>query len=612
MVVLEIVYQPLERVDPQHRPAKQFLILFGFSAPLVEIKPIKSSVWWARMIIHKHMNETRKQVRSIPSHDQGRYRQPATLCNRPTKVRCGRKHEQHKSKSPFHVNCHIEFAAEYKALTIVFRHIFNAAATATMTLIRQKWGLPNVVLRRISVPDLLSQHSNELLAPDDRMKKLAIISTYNENCGNASYTHVLMKAFSKYVEVDIIPLDLFLLQNQSKSLVSAGDRHIKQIAAKLADYDYVNIQFEGGLYGARIADVYRRICWLIDAAPNVTLTMHRVDFDQAPLSLALRTGIAARSYHRFKVMRGGNKFASLSKNVVRHCNRASKRKNVWIKVHTRRERRSVSEIYSNPKVYDYPLAFLTPAEQADAWSHDNRATFLKKHGFAPSDKVIGLFGYLSNYKGIETAIEALAHLPGEYKLGLFGSQHPQTVKRGEPINPYLQSLFDLMNDLDDQWYKKNQRNASLTNISKKRASEADYEVTNTGQPISISERIRFVGSLPDPDFIEALRLCDATVLPYAEVGQSMSGVAVLGIEAGAKMICANNHSFFETRRYYPDTFLGFDMGNAYELAQKITRCTNNPQEAERREPRMLALAEYNIDSSVRVQLDKFGFDWGNL
>ena len=29
------------------------------------------------------------------------------------------------------------------------------------------------------------------------MKKLAIISTYNESCGNASYTEVLRKEFSK-------------------------------------------------------------------------------------------------------------------------------------------------------------------------------------------------------------------------------------------------------------------------------------------------------------------------------------------------------------------------------------------------------------------------------
>ena len=28
------------------------------------------------------------------------------------------------------------------------------------------------------------------------MKKLAIISTYNESCGNASYTEVLRKEFS--------------------------------------------------------------------------------------------------------------------------------------------------------------------------------------------------------------------------------------------------------------------------------------------------------------------------------------------------------------------------------------------------------------------------------
>ena len=466
---------------------------------------------------------------------------------------------------------------------------------------QQKMGLPKLPTQRMTQPDP-SKEVYELL--DVAMKKLAIVSTYNENCGNASYTHVLMKAFSKYVNVDIIPLDLFLLQNQSPSLIKAGDRHIKKIASRLKDYDYVNIQFEGGLYGARIPDVYRRLCWLIDAAQNVTLTMHRVDSDQAPLGLAIRTGIATRSYRRFKVLRGGNKFAGLSESIVRHCQRASKRKNVWIKVHTRRERRSVSEIYGNTNVYDYPLAFLTPDEQAEAWSHRDRAAFLEKHGFSPDDKVIGLFGYLSNYKGIETAIEALSYLPTDYKLGLFGSQHPQTIKRGEAVNPYLQSLFNLIDNIDDRSYERAKKVAALNSQRIRADGKTSY---GEGAPKPLAERIRFIGSLPDPDFIEALRLCDATVLPYAEVGQSMSGVAVLGIEAGAKMICANNHSFFETRRYYPDTFWGFDMGNAYELAQKIIRCATNPIEAERREARMRALSEYNIDASVRIQLEKFGY-----
>jgi glycosyltransferase involved in cell wall biosynthesis len=443
------------------------------------------------------------------------------------------------------------------------------------------------------------------------MPKLAIISTYNENCGNASYTHALKCAFSKYIDVDVIPLDLFLLQGISPALVKAGDWHIKEICEKISTYDYVNIQFEGGLYGGRIPDILRRIKRLIDAAKNVTLTMHRVDTDVFPLSKSIALGIKSRSYKRFKSSIGAGRFSKLSQSVVKYCHKASHKKNVWIKVHTRRETRAVKIIFQNEKVFDYPLVFLTPQERALANLNTDRDAFLKKHGFAPDDKIVGLFGYLSDYKGIETAIETLALLPKEYKLGLFGSQHPQTVKRGESVNPYLKSLFELMEDIDENKHKENLQLARIDWLRRRRevSQSQSNEVTSKSK---INERVRFIGSLPDPGFIEALRLCDAVVLPYLEVGQSMSGVVVLGLEAGARLICANNNSFAETRRYFPDTYLGFDMGNAFELAQKIIFCANNPTETQFDTNRNKCFDKYNIDGSIRLQLEKFGFtNFGN-
>jgi len=437
---------------------------------------------------------------------------------------------------------------------------------------------------------------------------MAIISTYNENCGNASYTGALKRAFERYADVDVFALDLFLLQSKAFNLVKAGDRHIKDICQKLRGYDYVNIQFEAGLYGARIPDMLRRLRWLVDAAPNVTLTLHRVDYDNSRFWDAVKLGIASRSYKKFKQTRGARHFSALSKSVIEHCKRAGARKNVWIKVHTRREYRAVREIYLNENVFDYPLAFLTPEQLQAAWDHNDRSDFLRRYGFEPGDKVIGLFGYLSNYKGIETAIEALSLLPKEYKLGLFGNQHPQTVKRGEPLNPYLKSIFDLMEDIDQKSYEQSMKFASLGGARRSNSDERLNDNPGRDEGLHrISDRIRFIGSLPDPEFIEALRLSDAVVLPYLEVGQSMSGVAVLGMEAGAKMICANNHSFAETKRYYRDCFMGFDMGNAFELAQRIMQCVTDPELAEFRENRLAAFEQFNIDNSVRLQLEKFGF-----
>ena len=117
------------------------------------------------------------------------------------------------------------------------------------------------------------------------MKKLAIISTYNESCGNASYTEVLRKEFSKYYEVDILPLQLDILSSNASNIKKIANKHIDEISQAVKNYDYVNIQFEAGLYGNTKNDILRRVKKIIKASNNVILTMHRVDLPKSIFSL---------------------------------------------------------------------------------------------------------------------------------------------------------------------------------------------------------------------------------------------------------------------------------------------------------------------------------------
>ena len=117
------------------------------------------------------------------------------------------------------------------------------------------------------------------------MKKLAIISTYNESCGNASYTEVLRKEFSKYYEVDILPLQLDILSSNDSNIKKIANKHIDEISQAVKNYDYVNIQFEAGLYGNTKNDILRRVKKIIKASNNVILTMHRVDLPKSIFSL---------------------------------------------------------------------------------------------------------------------------------------------------------------------------------------------------------------------------------------------------------------------------------------------------------------------------------------
>lgn len=424
-------------------------------------------------------------------------------------------------------------------------------------------------------------------------KKLAIISTYNENCGNASYTHVLKKQFEQHYDVEVISLDLFVLQKTGGFFSRLGDKHIASICKRLAKFDYVNIQFEAGLYGGDVQDIERRVKMLINAAPNLIFTMHRIDLPEsgmmtALLSSARRLRLAPVYAH---IMR--NSFSRLYAALIHYCREQSAHKNVWIKVHTKREHRIVTEIFGAKNCLHYPLAFLTPEERQAAMADVDPARLRERYALPANAKLMGAFGYISNYKGFEALVKSLAELPPEWHLLLVGSQHPQSVKPYVELDPYLESLIKLIEGVDEGQIRK------LSRIARAKGANADVEISPQLLK-NVSSRIRFIGNVGDEEFVHMLRNVDAVVLPYLEVGQSMSGVLVLAIEAGARMFGANNNSFAEARRYFGDVFSRFDIGNHLEIAQKVEYDRVDYTEA-----RNAAFSKYNIVHSVELQRNCF-------
>ena len=432
------------------------------------------------------------------------------------------------------------------------------------------------------------------------MAKLAIVSSYNENCGNASYTHVLKNEFSRHIDVDVISLDLFTLQKQGRTAKRLGDEHIREICRRLKDYDYVNIQFEAGLYGATISDMLRRVSWLIGASSNLIFTMHRIDLMTRTRGEIILDHVKRRKFRGIMPALGRTGFERLYFDLIAKCKEQSKRKNLWVCVHTRRERRIVQEYYKMANCFDHPLAFLTPDERDKAWSRSDKVAFKAKYRFKPDTCVVGLFGYLSEYKGLETAINALPLLPENYIIALFGSQHPQSIREGVPIDPYLSKLVEIVDDLADDVVDK--QLIRVSKLPKSAAAKLDAEWLAKLTQLQFRDRVRFMGNIDDPEFIEALRLCDAVVLPYMEVGQSMSGVIALAIESGATMFCSNNLSFFEAKKYYGEIYHNFDIGNHVELAQKLLGGGDSF-----RDRRNEVFRKYNINTLVTSHMEKFGY-----
>ena len=108
------------------------------------------------------------------------------------------------------------------------------------------------------------------------MKKLAIVSSYAESCGNADFTKVLHDSIEKYtdIEVEVLELNLTLLQSIDRKIRRSADAHIADLCKQLKKFDAVNIQMELGLFGTLPKDIKARVDSLLSANQKTTLTMH--------------------------------------------------------------------------------------------------------------------------------------------------------------------------------------------------------------------------------------------------------------------------------------------------------------------------------------------------
>ena len=107
-------------------------------------------------------------------------------------------------------------------------------------------------------------------------KRIAIVSSYNEECGAAFYSSRLLKhlqAAGFHVDVKRLPVSLLRISKPS-AIRRKGDLEIKRIAEEIRDYDVVLIQFEPGLYGTVPEAAYRRVEWLLMTAKRAIVTVH--------------------------------------------------------------------------------------------------------------------------------------------------------------------------------------------------------------------------------------------------------------------------------------------------------------------------------------------------
>ncbi len=435
----------------------------------------------------------------------------------------------------------------------------------------------------------------QLATAPSRKESLAIVSTGSRLCGVAAYTAALRRQLSDAFDITVFDLDQYLLRSPHRRVRKLADRHIKEICDAIGRFDVVNLQLEHGTLGRHGRDIYRRFCWLSAAAPRLSVTFHTLlmppHFDVTGFVKALATGkfkTAARLQADF------NRAGLLSYGIARQLRRMQRQKQVSAIVHNRRDRYDATCLYGIRLVFDHPLSFLGAGEVEAIRGGAARRRFAMLDDWPPDATLIGVFGFLNEYKGIGTAIQALHYLPDNHHLLIFGGIHPREIVPGQPRHPYIASLFDdayMDTTLYDRMSAIGAQSEAAPLVV---AAEQGLRELLGAHPRDLSARIHFMGALAEEDFLSGMAVCDAVVFPYLEVGQSSSGPISQALELGCRIIASRTHTFMEFAEYHDNAVEFFDIGNHLELAERLL--------ARRQFTPRAGLPEFNIETNKATYL----------
>ena len=402
-----------------------------------------------------------------------------------------------------------------------------------------------------------------------RRERLAIVSTRSKLCGIAAYTAAVQRQLGEAFDVTVFDLNQYLLRKTHKRVRRLADRHIKEICGALRHFDAVNIQLEHGTLGRDTADSDRRLGWLVAAAPRVSVTFHTMQqppsfdtwgFAKSVARLKWRT---AYDMHRDFVRQSRRSYGTM-----RHLRRAQRTKQVAAIVHNRRDLYDAKYLFGVRNVFDHPLAFLGKAEVDAVHATASRQSFPMLDALPEDAVLIGVFGFLIQYKGFGTAIQALHYLPENYHLLIFGGIHPNEIAEHRQIHPYISSLFSdayIDTTLYDRISAPAQESAPALVLTAERGLG---ELLGT-HPRDLSARIHFMGALGDAEFLSGMAICESVVFPYLEVGQSSSGPISQALELGCRIIASRTRTFLDFAEYHPNAIEFFDIGNHLELAERV-------------------------------------------
>lgn len=400
------------------------------------------------------------------------------------------------------------------------------------------------------------------------MKKIAIISTHDDLCGIAGYTKALVRHLRRDHDITVFDLDQFLFRHDSKVGQAQADQEIERIAREIQHFDWVNIQLEHGTFGQKWDDIVRRITRLIEAAPRIAVTFHTIHKPKQPLlKTLLSLDMFMSPVQYWNHVRQELRQSRLDAGIFNALRKAQRKKPTAVIVHTNRDARNLQLLERLEHVFAHPLAFYSAEEAQKIRAGGHQAAFKSRRELPDDAVVIGCFGFIGEYKGLDTAIRALRLLPPRYHLAIFGGLHPNEIRPGM-VNPttFLHKLIASI-----------QANRPMSNLAETeestlhiKTSAADLPtLLQTPHPMNLGARVHFCGALSDDEFAQAMAASDLVLLPYLEVGQSSSGPMSIANDLGRPIVASRTKAFMQFAKFHPGRFHMFDVGNHLEMAQLI-------------------------------------------
>jgi glycosyltransferase involved in cell wall biosynthesis len=346
-------------------------------------------------------------------------------------------------------------------------------------------------------------------------KRVAIVSSYKVTCGIAYNAARIEQHLKPYYDVEVLPVDMELTKNPySKNVRRATTRHLNEIAERIKEFDYVNIQLEAGVYGIFYIQALPRICKLLEAVRgHVILDMHCRPFPKEVGKKEILHSI--KKYLIFAPVFLGyclwehsqcRRFWDLSRQMAQ-------RNQLTMVAYNKIEKFYISNYQNVARVADHPPCYFSEGER-ETIRNDRPDYWRTLFGLQPADIMIGVFGFIASYKGFVDVIRALIYLPDPYKFVIFGGTNLNGIKQKKECEPYLNSMIQLV------------------------------------KALKLEARVIFSGTLTDDEICQATAQTDIVVLPYSETEQVASGPATMAIELADKIIATDTYTFKRYIEYY--------------------------------------------------------------